>query len=286
MNEQESKCLDAVLRYLADHEGVRSNKLWSPEENASLADVDRRVELVAECNGRNFAFEHTLLEPYEGHKKHGIVTKLAESELRAFLSTTPFPFGIDVALPSRWVERIDSKKKRNQFIKGVAELVQREIAAICLLQDDEKFLKLGTVNSIEIMIVRNGFENLEKQELQPCLTLLADDYRAKRPDRIRRALADKIPKLSSWGKTHETVLILENQDISLTGFHSILPILQTEWNDLGNLPIDYVFVIDTSLRTWWLYPLIERKNWSWARANGLVRSFQFDEAELKGKLTC
>jgi len=222
LDQREEKCIEFVLRTIEKRLMKNRSNVWRPEENRDTPS-DRRIDAVARIGGQDFALEHTMVEPYEGHYKQGVVTQKARIYLWKQLEKFDLKVGIDIALPNGFSTLYPKQKQREKFIRALASLIREKQSEIESLGDDDRFYEIGVIGEIPIKVVRNGFEKIG-EDTRPDLLSMAGDYQKWRPDRIQRSLADKLPKLKRWGKDHQTVLILENRDISLTSWRSVRPV--------------------------------------------------------------
>jgi hypothetical protein len=87
------------------------------------------------------------------------------------------------------------------------------------------------------------------------------DLEARRLERVRRALDDKLPKLSAWkARGALTVLVLENDDIALSSVHHISAAVVAARPDPGLLP-DRIYEVDTPGSTWIVWSLKRHPDW-------------------------
>lgn len=279
MDEREEKCIDFVIRAIENRLKQKRGNVWCPETTPQIP-RDQRIDAVAEIGEQKFAFEHTMIEPYEGHHKQGVVTHKAETHLRSRLEGLDLNIGIDIALPNNWSDQYPRQKQRQRFITALASLVREKLSDIELLKDDDRFFNIGKIDEISIKVVRNNFEEMDDTGTLPYLILIAGDFQNGRIGRLRRSLDDKLPKLIRWGKDHQTVLILENRDISLTGWHSVRPVIEGLWNESGVIPVDYLYFVNATINKWRLLPFVEEGKWSIPKPSSLVRVDRIDKSEL------
>ncbi|KAE9627591.1 hypothetical protein [Parasedimentitalea maritima] len=280
MNEREAKCVDAVLRFLeAKMKGVRQDPIFPEQELATPR--DRRVELCAKIDGVNFAIEHTLIEPFEGWLKQGRLVSNIENMVRGNLKEHMFSVGIDIIFPTDIVERLSKSKKVKEFVSALSYKLKELSSEIQCWPDNYRVRSIGSIKGVELSACRNSFEEISGADIFPCFFHTAPEFRnISQRDRVMRALDKKVPKLSRWHSSHTTVLILENQDISLTGWHTVHPIIEKCWLSQDTLPVDYLFFLGAAHSTWRLYPFVEEGRWSTFKPNGLVRVDTFGEDEL------
>lgn len=279
MDEREEKCIDFAIRAIEYRLNRKRGKVWCPEVTPDTP-RNRRIDAVAEIGERKFAFEHTMIEPYEGFHKQGVVTRKAETHLRKRLEGLDLKVGIDIALPNNWSDQYPKQKQKQRFIEALAILVREKLPEIELLRGDDRFLCLGDIEGIPVEVVRNGFEEMDGSDTRPFLMPFAGDFRNGRITRIERSLDDKLPKLLRWEPSHQTILILENRDISLTGQHSVRPIIEKLWNAAGEIPIDYLYFVNATIDKWRLFPFVEERKWAISKPSGLVRVDGIDKSEL------
>lgn len=279
MEEREEKCIDFVLRAIETRLAKNRGNVWSPEAHSDTPE-NSRIDAAVKIGEKNFAIEHTMIEPYEGHHRQGKQTNTAEAEFLGVLGDVDLNIGVDIALPSNWMEALPKKRQRTKFLKSLASLFRYKLDEIKILPDDDKFFCIGEIDGSGINVVRNGLEELGNSDACLYFVLLADDYKNGRAGRIKRALDEKIPKLHKWETGHKTVLILENRDISLTNWRSVRGEIESNWVDISDIPLDYLYFVSAPHPTWRLYPFIEEREWVPPKPNGLVRVDRIDCSEL------
>ena len=84
-----------------------------------------------------------------------------------------------------------------------------------------------------------------------CGRFAPPDYETLRVERMRAALAKKVPKLQSWKDTGaRSVLLLENRDLSLSNHVVILEAAEEALKGRRDAP-DEIWLVDTTIRTEW-----------------------------------
>jgi len=284
MNIRENRCIDASIKFLEGQLNATLSNFSCPENDLSITQ-NMRIDALAEIGLRKFAFEHTIVEPYEGHIESHAATKWAEDKLRAMLKDLQLSVGLDVLLPADWYEKIVRGRPRNEFLTEIATLITTRKTNIERMADNDRPEDLETIQGVEVQICRNSLETIDDEGLEICIGLFAGNYKTLRKPRIERSLLSKLPKLEKWANVNETILVLENRDISLTNVWSVVDTLQTLWNSDQSIPCDFVFYINASHSTWRLHPIIFERKWRHTKSNGLIRSFKFDEADLSPDLS-
>ena len=265
---REHKCIDAVVRCLES--GLRASRgPFTFPENEEDCPPNRRVEALTCIGARKFAFEHTLVEPYEGFIRQGTQTREAEETLRRKLRDVKLPFGIDIVISADWSNRLNGRGERAEFVKRLVSLIRERIGEIQTLEDDGRIHMIGRVDGERVRVGRNGFEQIE-ESFQPNIVLSVSNYDSGREERVRRALSSKLPKLSAWGQEADTVLILENRDIQLTNWHSVREIIESEWAGWEKPPVDYLYFVSATHSIWRIFPFVETQKWTLPNRAGLT----------------
>lgn len=283
MNIKETRCIDASIRYLESRLDSERTFYACPEDDAAIP-INMRIDASFGVGTRKFALEHTMIEPYEGHIKTAALARKAESYLRSQLKGLRFPVGVDVALPSNWHELSSRNRDREAFLRQVAKLIWKEKLTIGKMPDNHRLIDIGSIDGIKITVGRNSFEKIENGEREICLVPMVADYESGRQNRIERSLRDKLPKLKEWSNGYELVLVLENNDISLTNESSIIGILKQLWENENLIPCNFVFYINTSHSTWRLCPIVFDGGWHHTKDSGLLRIIQYIENDLLSNL--
>lgn len=275
--------MDAAFKHLIGDNWSKNATFRFPEDEPDIEN-DRRVEAIVSIGDEAYAVEHTLIEPFEGYIKSDRLSKVAEDVMRQCLSDINFEFGVDVCLRSGWFKQFDGNSRRVAFAERMAELVRKKY------HDTDNFRELvgdyqelGEVDGVYIRIERNFFE-VDDGEREPCIRLVASsELKERRIKRLDRALSNKVPKLLNWSDYCNTMLILENPDLFLTGQQSVRPILEKKWPGSA-VPVDFLFFICSGHKNWRLYPFIEKRSWAGLKPNGLVLSKKFHESGLAESL--
>jgi hypothetical protein len=229
---------DAVCAFVRDIISARTSE--NIEINAR-PDRDERnlpaVEELWESTTRRYAIEHTRVEAFEGQiaNQARILRFLVPLKV-ALADRLPGYFGLSVREADMSVARIDVKAAQLEVAHLVLEAAGNvSVGEVVTLQSDELPFTL------QLYLRHRESRNL---------ILYADvegDPEAKRLDRIRRALADKCPKLMAWTKDGRTsVLALESNDIQLSNAFVISDSVQRAIKERYDQP-DIVVLVETDI---------------------------------------
>ncbi len=248
----EGPACDAVLRFLETREGGVRQNLRFPE----LEDRKHRVELVCLINRQLYALEHTGIEPFSGHMQvdaeaqrrigrlverlHALLPQTEEFELQV-------PFDELIALRGKKLDNVHRALAEWMLqvaptlpIAPIGRYVPTPSAYVPGVPFPVRFHRMTPI----------GLQN----KLQ--VNLVVSDVETRRLDRLRKALADKCPKLAGWKAEHgaRTVLIFEQNDIQLTNAHNVTDVLLVAEKEISNRA-DEVFLVMTCIDRWCVYPL-------------------------------
>lgn len=263
----EGKAIDAVLRRIEAREGtIRLDDGRSPDDLKD-PDVQRRVDYVCTIGDQLFAFEHTGIEPFPDHIKMEVDNG---------------------ALFGPVVARLDGKRSDGEFWElHVPVDASVGLTAARARQVGELLIKWIEDYSADFPLVRYGdrFVNPHHGETTADVPFpfslhrwsldglgsadgpsplsgrfwvkyfVAADLATARVDRLKRVCADKFPKLAVWKRDSDakTVLILEENDISLTNHQLVADAMARAEAGVVDPP-DEIFVVSTHnlQSSWWV----------------------------------
>lgn len=248
----EGKACDAVLRSIETRERSLRSALRLPERERHAAPI----ELACRIGDRLYAFEHTGIEPFSGH-----VQMEAEAERRF----RPIEDLVAGKLPPAEDFQLAIPVNAMRDLRGAAlSTVQRDLAR--WIVDTAPILptaRLGRfITPIQKLRPRGVPFEVSLHRSQTLyeagrfqMTHVAKDVEQSRLERIGKACASKFPKLAAWKEAQaRTVLVLEENDIQLTNFHTVLETLQEVERDRADRPNE-IWLVSTTGRQWYVYPL-------------------------------
>ncbi len=241
------------------------------------------MELRLKLGEQEYAIEHTIIEPFENNIK----TELTVVEIRQYLiqclaGQLPGPMYYvlqvpkDVCLPRGKVKRVRALKNLAEWILSSAQTMYERNTLLSLpidchgipislycFPDDSIKDDLSCINcTVELLRWRNGIEAGRKPGFVQTVLDYPEDLESFRTERIRRAFADKFPKLAKCrADGARTVLVLESQDAAHTRFDLIGNQLPALLAGRTYLP-DEIFLVESNLGLWWVYPMkYDKDHW-------------------------
>ena len=212
----ERECCIAIVRFLEDREGAKFKHASSPE----LARDTAPVELVIHLGARDYAIEHTGIEPFSGFVR---MTSEAdwrlspiETEVRKRLSDDAT---FQLALPIGALAAQKGKALRD----AQAAVIEWVISTVPKLPEPAQLRGSFRPSSFERteMPFQMRLDRLSRP--LPGISFFVVHYTNEtsleqlRRERIREMLRKKLPKLQIWAsRGARTVLILEDNDIAVT----------------------------------------------------------------------
>ncbi|MGH6794930.1 MAG: hypothetical protein ACREC0_03835 [Methylocella sp.] len=252
-NPNEGKCCDAIIRHIEARAGSIRQDLQLPERQGHSAPV----ELTCTLGDRLFAFEHTRIEPFEGHirlqaeaPRHfrpvmerlaGVLPQTEDFELM-------IPAGATAGLHDRDLLRIQTA-----LVNWISEIAPTlPIAPLGRYLTPIQKVTLPEV-PFEVSLHRHGKLGRAGRF---SISHLVDggNKEAARQQRIQRACEKKFGKLAAWknSKGARTVLVLEDIDIQLTNAEDVAKaVLAAECVD-SNKP-DEIYLVTTCCDPWWCW---------------------------------
>ncbi len=280
----EGKAVDAVIRLIEARQGCRrADDGWSPDDS-DIDDPRRRVEYVITIGDRLFAIEHTGIEPFPDQVKMGLDNKalfapiLQRFDLRSDQEYwgLHFPVEASVGLKRKRIPKVQAAMIA--WIEANADHVP-----VVWYGDKPGNQPLG-VEIPEIpfrfSLHREKFPGFSALGGRIWLhTYVAGDLEAARQDRLRAACEKKFPKLANWKRDvgAHTVLVLEDNDISLTNHQKVTDALEQAEAGMADPP-DEVFLVSTYLPKRWTASCLRRPGASYYDAD--ERFHEFDPAAL------
>jgi hypothetical protein len=260
----EGKAIDAVLRRIEarDH-ALRLNDGRSPDD---LNDPDplRRVDYVCTVGNALYAFEHTGIEPF------GNQIELEVHNRKLFEPICErFDYRADRELWELHVPVEASAGLRGAQIDRVRDLLIRWIETnashlpVTLLYDRYATPWLGeTIAGVPFPFSLHrcslGSHHFPRESplcgrfmLKP---FVAGDLEEARVTRLQKACEDKFPKLVTWKRDDcaRTVLVLEENDLSLTNHQRVADALVTAEATMSDAA-DEIFLVSTCIPDkWWV----------------------------------
>ncbi len=259
----EGKAIDAVLRHIESRDQcVRSNDGRSPDD---LNDPDprRRVDYICTVGKTLYAFEHTGIEPFadqielEVHNQTlfaPIATRFSNRSDREFWE---FHVPVDASASLAGAQVRDVQHALIAWVEANASRFP-----LTLLYDKYANPPLGeTVAGVPfpVSLHRGSLDSHHFPRESPLCGqflvkyVVAGDLESARTARLQKACEKKFPKLASWKRDGaKTVLVLEENDLSLTNHQLIADALVRAEAEMPDAA-DEIFLVSTSVvEKWWI----------------------------------
>ena len=252
----EGKACDAVVRRIERREDAARCDLWLPERERHPFPI----ELACEIGGRLFAFEHTGIEPFDGHM---------DLQARAPAHFTPLVGALSAVLPT--TEHFQLQVPVNAMLALEGSEIRRVREAIVVwAQTAAPSLPIAPYGryalpivpvhlpGVPFPIVLHRFESIGYPGHHVSVThAITGDLETQRTARIERACEAKFPKLAAWRRDFgaRTILILEENDIQLTNAERVASALRNAEMAHFDHP-DEVYLVGSMLDDlWYLWAL-------------------------------
>jgi hypothetical protein len=245
----EGKACDAVLRRIEKREGaVRQNCRW-PEREQHAAPV----ELVCDIGGRQFAVEHTGVEPFEGHVRlqNDARTHFRPLEERIAISLPATEY-IELHMPLKATEGLRGKALAS-VQEALAEYVLAKAPTLPIGREGRYVLPIQTEQppGISFKVSLHRWSRSWHAKRFAIVQKISEDLESARRARILRACQKKYPKLAVWGSQGaRTIMILEDNDVQNTGDHLVAEALLLAEQTVGCNKPDEVYLVTTFSDPW------------------------------------
>jgi len=276
----EGKVCDAIMRHLEARESAPRADLRSPEKERHRSPV----ELVCRIGQQLFAFEHTGIEPFEGHMQMEAEAKLHVEPIRvALIGALPSAEVFELNIPAK---AFQGRKKREvrQIQEAIVDWVKRTAPALPIKRYADYIgdVKPIAPTGVPFPVTLYRFESVVKPGYFVIKHLVTGDREQARTDRIRTACEKKFPKLDAWKQTEgaRTILVLEDNDIQLTN-HAIvaetyLPLAQAR----TDRP-DETYIVVTCMDPWRAWPiLVDDVSYFDLARSGNAEGWEIDQTAL------
>jgi hypothetical protein len=254
----EGKVLDAVIRHIERRDGFsRTNDGRSPDD---LADPDpqRRVDYVVTIGAQLYAFEHTGIEPFDKFIEMGKHNRAFFQPIVDRFKGRPGAESWELMVPIEASTGLSGRRLSNTQ-KALGDWIEANVSSVPVTRYGDRYQPLSRRvpgMPFQFQLYRRSFDFLPdgRCELSDQLHILyfaSGNVQGGRVTRLEKTCDDKLPKLGSWKRSDgaETVLVLEENDISLTNHQRVFDALADAEAGRTDLP-DEVYVVGTSIEPW------------------------------------
>ncbi len=251
----EGKAIDAVIRCIEERDRCRrGNDGYSPDDLRNT-DENHRVDYVVTIGTHLFAFEHTGIEPFNKQIKMGKDNTALFAPIIQKFDKRP-----DSEFWTLWVPVHASEGLNRSTIPSVQQAltgwIETNVSSVPVIRYGERPIIDVTTSDVPFRFslhrttVPQNSGLSGRIDLRPYVDINID---TARQERLRDACNKKNPKLKNWKCRNNayTVLVLEENDTSLTNTQVISDALSIVEKELTNLP-DEVFLVTTAFDPWYV----------------------------------
>jgi hypothetical protein len=250
----EGQACDAVLRRIEEREnGKRCDLRLHDHDGANAA-----IELTCKINGKLFAFEHSGIEPFEGHMQ-------LEAQAEKYLA--PIENQVVGLLPPE--DRFDlhlpfdamlgrSGREIASIHRAIVEWVAKTAWSLQAAPSGRRAVPAVADSQhgipFRVLLSRRKADGLPGKFV--IYHVAPEDTETHRVARVRRAYTKKCPKLAVWkARGARSVLILEENDILITRHDLVFDAVEQVEIGWPNKP-DEIWLVSTAINAawtvWWL----------------------------------
>ena len=263
VHENEGKCCDAVLRVLERRTGeVRHDLHVDPRGGAGAARVDVCVQLGAD----RYVLEHTRIDPFEDAVKIGIkFSEFVKPIEKRLYGVLPGPAYHTLVLPQDL--KLGGKSRKQivaiqealiDWISGEAPRIYDQAATSGLRQPHAS--TLGEFPDLlpyraSLSCSLSGPSSDTEAGIFAVARTPDGDLEEQRFGRLRRALAEKCPKLQRCKERGaRTILVLECGDIAISNCLAVREALNRAAAGSTDNP-EEIYLMETKVETWHMWPM-------------------------------
>ena len=286
----EGKACDAVIHVLERGLRKQRGKIRHPEKEPGEPPVELRVPI----GGRQYALEHTLIEPFTNEiKQYFNVLKPIANHLKKHLpeglpglESYQLHVPVDAELPSGKARAEALENLVNWILETEQRMRKKSLEAHEIGQSpyraDRQVWQRPPLLDFEVGLwrwphasaMRKPPGDLEIRRSCPA------DLEQRRGKRLQAAFRDKCPKLEqcrvAWRRlTVRTVLVLESDDIALTSVELVAEHVKTIVTQRNDAP-DEIFLVESESDPWRVWPLKQDQD-HWPETGRGLTLFSKDE---------
>ena len=265
----EGEACDAVIRRIETRAGAKRQNMRFPEKENHSAPI----ELVCSIGSVDYAFEHTIVEPFAGHINLNIHAPNQLKPIKDALSDF-FPKTEDFVLhiPLKALENLKGGPLK-AVQQGIITWIKRTATTLPIADVDRYIVPFSPVSipDVPFTVHLHRSKPLNQEGVFSIIHVSGDTIETMRLDRLREAYNKKLPKLWTWHNDcgARTVLILENNDVQLTNLQLVADALVNIEQNRSDLPNEIYLVMTCTGRTWFVSAIrIDNKNYYELCASG------------------
>jgi hypothetical protein len=246
----EGKVCDAVLRRIEARENAPRAKCSWPEKDNHAAPV----EIVCDIGNRQFAFEHTGVEPFEGF------VRLQNDAITHF---RPLEDRLAPAIPNSEYVELHMPLKATEGLRGkalatvqcaLAEYVLTIAPTLPTASEGRYADEIHRAQPPGVPFEITMHKSLRSWHALPfaIVQTLSGDREVMRRSRLERACKKKYPKLAAWqSKGARTVMVLEDNDVQVSNEELVADALLCAEKNSSVSPPDEVYLVMTFNDIWY-----------------------------------
>jgi hypothetical protein len=252
----EGKACDAVIRRIEAREGSSRRDVSLPEQEHHAAPV----EVVCRIGERLFAFEHTRIEPFDGHiRLQADALVHFKPVVERLAGILPLTESLHLIVPAKATEEL-KKRQREKMQRALGDWIIGTAPTLSLTpygsyKPRQQPVRVPHVPfDVSLYRFRSAVPSRGGQLF--IVALFKGDIEHERSARIRRAYEKKCAQLAPWQRDGaRTVLILEEDDTNYTNPELVADELALIEQEAGDRPNEIYLLSTIVTKRWWLFTI-------------------------------
>ena len=252
LKPNEGKVCDVIIQHLEAREGKQRRNLRLIEKHHASP-----VEMVCNIGDELYAFEHTCIEPFEGHAQLQAEAELHFGPICEAFTVVPSEV-LELHIPAKAMQGM-KKAQIHKTQQVIIEWIKKTAPTLPLKRYSDYIggIKPTKLEGLDFEMRLFRFESVIPAGRFQVVHIVQEDKGQARTERIKRSCEKKFPKLAAWKKDEgaKTILIFEDDDIQLTN-----PVIVAE----TFLPLaanredkpDETYMVGTCMNPWWMWPIL------------------------------
>lgn len=279
MRFNEGKACDAVLRWIEQREHAqRSDIRWLETEHDPAP-----VELVCNIGKRQYAIEHTGVEPFDGFMRlqNDALTHFQPLEDRIAQSLLATEY-VELHMPLKATEGLRGRNLA-AVQDALAAYVLAKVPTLPIAREGRYVLPIlyETPAGVPFPVTLHRWPRSWRAKSFAIVQKIEEDLEAMRSARVARACEKKFPKLAVWqARGAKSIMILEDNDIQNTSeVHVAQTFLSAEKASPHTKP-DEVYLVTTFSNIWFCHIIRIGKKTFFDFEDWVGRTWEVDPATL------
>lgn len=254
MHFNEGKACDAVIRRIEAREGKLRHNVRFPEKEKHSGPV----EIACSIGESIFAFEHTGIEPFEGHLELEAKAKSHFEPLQTrLLGRLPPNEHFVLHIPAAATLPFKLRELRS-IHDALTAWIESTAPALPVARLDRYIIqtKYATLPGVPFEVALHRVQRGGPPGHLSIVHLLERNIEPQRTERIRRVYVSHTNKLEAWRKLGaRTVLILEENDMFATNHQRVAVAVESIEQELVSRPDEIYLLSSASANPWYLWAL-------------------------------